>query len=360
MKTVVRKCVRCFKYRAQVRQQMMGNLPHERTTEARPFTNTGVDFCGPFDIKNKVGRCSRTSKGYVAIFVCLATKAIHIEVVSDLTSDAFIAAFKRMIGRRGAVSHMFSDNGTNFVGANRIIQAELREFMRECDDEITTELTKLGTEWHFIPPSAPHFGGLWEAGVKSIKHHLKRVIGDTKLTYEEMSTVLCQIEACLNSRPLCPISEDPDELQVLTPGHFLIGEAPTMPPETNYQSTPINRLKRWQLCSKIQQDFWRIWKDEYLSRLQQRTKWLQKSANVKVGNIVLVKDERTPSSAWPLGKIIETHGGHDNLVRVVDVRIGKKTFRRPITKICVLPIRDNMESIGAGRDDDVKGVFQRI
>lgn len=161
------------------------------------------------------------ARANVAIFICLATKAIHIEVVSDLTSEAFIAALKRMIGRRGAVTHLFSDNGTNFVGANKIFRAEYQAFKRKYNDEMTTELTKLGTEWHFIPPSAPHFGGLWEAGVKSIKHHLKRVIGDVKLTYEEMTTILCQIEGCLNSRPLFPISEDPDDLQILTPGPFL-------------------------------------------------------------------------------------------------------------------------------------------
>lgn len=360
VKTVLRKCVTCFKYRAQTREQQMGNLPRERTTESRPFSHTGVDFCGPFDIKNKTGRGSRTSKGYVAIFVCLATKAIHIEVVSDLTSEAFIAAFRRMVGRRGAVAHLFSDNGTNFVGANKIIQAENRAFKKEYNDEVAIELTRMGTEWHFIPPSAPHFGGLWEAGVKSIKHHFKRVIGDVKLTYEEMSTVLCQIEACLNSRPLYPISEDPGDLRVLTPGHFLIGESPTLPMETDYHLRPMNGLKRWQLCSKLQQDFWRVWKDEYLSRLQQRTKWLKKSSNIRVGDMVLAKDERTPSSAWPLGRIVETHCGRDDLVRVVDVRIGRKTFRRPITKICVLPIEDNESSNAGGRDDDVESSSRNI
>lgn len=354
VKTVVRKCLTCFKYRAQTQQQQMGNLPVERTTECRPFTNTGVDFCGPFEIKNMVGRGCRTTKGYVAIFICMATKAIHIEVVSNLTSEAFIAALKRMIGRRGAVAHLFSDNGTNFVGANKIIQAEYQAFQKEYNNELTMELTKLGTEWHFIPPAAPHFGGLWEAGVKSIKHHLKRVIGDVKLTYEELATVLCQIEACLNSRPLYPLTEDPDDLRVLTPGHFLIGEAPTMPPETNYEQKNIGRLKRWELCSKLHQDMWRIWKDEYLSRLQQRTKWINKKENVRTGDMVLVRDERTPSSAWPLGRIMETHMGADGLVRVVDVRIGSKTFRRPITKICLLPIEDNQRSDEAGKDDDAK------
>lgn len=354
VKAVVRKCITCFKYRAQTQQQQMGSLPVERTTESRPFTNTGVDFCGPFDIKNMVGRGCRTTKGYVAIFICMATKAIHIEVVSNLTSEAFIAALKRMIGRRGAVAHMFSDNGTNFVGANKIIQAEYRAFQKEYNDELTMELTKLGMEWHFNPPSAPHFGGLWEAGVKSIKHHLKRVVGDVKLTYEELATVLCQIEACLNSRPLYPLTEDPDDLRVLTPGHFLIGEAPTMPPETNYELKTTSRLTRWQLCAKLHQDIWRVWKDEYLSRLQQRTKWINEKENIRTGDMVLVKDERTPSSTWPLGRITETHKGGDGLVRVVDVRIGKKTYRRPITKICLLPTEDNQRSVAAGKDDEAK------
>lgn len=350
---VVRKCVKCTRFKAEMQQQQMGNLPIERTTEARAFRFSGVDFCGPFDVKSASGRGIRTTKGYVAVFICLATKAIHLEVVGDLTSKAFIAALRRMVSRRGHIEKLFSDNGTNFVGANKIIRGEYRAFIQEYQDEITLELTKLNMEWEFIPPSAPNFGGLWEAGVKSVKYHLKRTVGDAKLTYEELSTALCQIEACLNSRPLCAMTDDPNEL-VLTPAHFLVSEPLFVQPETNYNDTPTNRLQRWQLCQKIQQDFWRKWKDEYLSRLQQRTKWLTAKRNLQKEDIVLVKDERTASSMWPLGRIMDTHEGKDGLVRVVDVRIGKKIFRRPVSKICLLPTRDEDTLIPPGRDAEEK------
>lgn len=354
VKTVLRSCVKCFKFRAEVRQQQMGNLPIQRTTQCRPFTNTGVDFCGPFDIKISGGRGCKTRKGYIAVFVCLVTRAVHIEVVSDLTSQAFIAAMKRMMSRRGLVSQFFSDNGTNFVGADRIIQEEFATFKRQYGDEITSELARMGAEWHFIPPASPNFGGIWESGVKSVKYHLKRTIGEAKLTYEEMATVLNQIEACLNSRPICPISADPDDLQVLTPGHFLTGESLLLPPEPDLSGKSMQRLDRWKMCQRIKQDFWNIWSNEFLTRLQQRTKWLTKERNLATNDMVLVKDERLAAGSWPLGRIIDTYPGKDGLVRVVDVRIGQKTFRRPANKICLLPIEDNNESIAGGKDDDVK------
>lgn len=349
IKYVLRRCVKCTRFRAETQQQQMGNLPEQRTTEARPFLFTGVDFCGPFDMKASAGRGMKTTKGYVAIFICLVTKAIHIEAVSDLTSKAFIAALHRVISRRGHIAKLFSDNGTNFVGANKLIRDEYRSYLKDYQDEITLELTKLGMEWQFIPPSAPNFGGLWERGVQSIKYHLKRTVGDMKLTYEELTTTLNQIEACLNSRPLCALTEDPYEL-VLTPAHFLIGESLMLQPERDLTETSINRLQRWQLCQKIKQDFWRSWKDEYLTRLQQRTKWQTVKKNLEKDDVVLVKDERMPSSVWPLGRITETHSGKDGLVRVVDVKIGKKSFRRPVTKICLLPVRDDETLNLPGRD----------
>lgn len=227
----------------------------------------------------------------------------------------------------------------------------MAQFKKDYNDGIMTELTKMGIEWTFIPPSAPNFGGLWEAGVKSIKYHLKRTIGETKLTYEEFTTVLNQIEACLNSRPVCPLTDNADDLEVLTPGHFLIGESLLLPPEADLTIVPTNRLKRWNLCQKIQQDFWKIWRNEYLNRLQQRTKWISKTRNLEVNNMVLIKDERTTSSKWPLGRITAVHPGKDDLVRVVEVKIGTKIYTRPISKICLLPIKDNFDG---GKDDEQK------
>ena len=231
------KCVTCRRNKATSLQQIMGVLPKERVTPKKAFNTTGVDYAGPVLLKIGRGRGRRNEKAWIALFVCLAVKAVHLELVTSLSTEAFLAAFRRFISRRGKPSSMFSDNGTNFVGANR----ELRQFISkdEHNDIVRKALQQDQIEWHFMPQKASHFGGLWEAGVKSVKYHLRRVVGDVGLTFEEMSTVLCQIEACLNSRPLTAISTDPSDLQALTPGHFLIGE-PLNRPSKNPAFSGLN------------------------------------------------------------------------------------------------------------------------
>lgn len=340
VKNVISRCVTCHKYNNQTMKQMMSNLPAPRVNITRPFTHTGCDFAGPVQIKFSKGRGTRSYKGYICIFVCLATKAIHIEAVSDLTSRAFIAAFKRLTGRRGMVVHLYSDNGTNFVGANKIFEKEEKKMAEQLFVDLQEQLAKQKTTWHFIPPASPHFGGLWEAGVKSIKYHLKRTVGNAMLSFEELSTVLVQIEGCLNSRPLCPLSDDIDDLDVLTPGHFLVGEPIVSSVEQDYTDWNINHLTRWQLCTRLKQEFWKQWSNEYLVRLQQRPKWLTKSENLKRGDLVLIKEDRKFTGKLPMGRVLETHEGKDGLVRVVTLKVQEGILKRPIAKLALLPINE--------------------
>ena len=165
-------------------------------------------------------------------------------MVSNQTSEAFIAALKHFIARRGLIDHLYSDNGSNFVGANR----ELKEFFKseEFLRQVHNYAAKTQFQWHFIPPNLPHFRGLWEAGVKSLKHHWKRIVGKALLTFGEFSTLLTQVEACLNSRPLIPLSNEPNDPGYLSPGHFLIGAPLTSLPEPNFTNTTMNSLSRWQ------------------------------------------------------------------------------------------------------------------
>lgn len=334
------KCGRCTRYRGVRAQQLMGQLPTTRVSPARPFYNTGLDYAGPLMLKTWKGRAARTYKAYLAIFVCLATSAIHIEVVTDYTTEAFIAAYKRFTGRRGICATLQSDCGTNFVGADAELRRLFESSSRELH-EIATVLSKDNTKWKFNPPSAPHFGGKWEAAVKSTKYHLKRVLNDAILTYEELTTITIQIEAILNSRPLCPLSDDASDLTALTPGHFLIGEPLTTIPEPSLLDEKTSRLSRWQKLKQRVDYFWTRWSSECLQRYQSISKWHHSSNEIKEGSMVLITDERYPPGKWPLARVIRLHPGPDGLTRVVTVKTAASTLKRPITKLCVLPIDPN-------------------
>jgi len=202
----------------------MGQLPADRVNVNAAFENVGLDMGGPIYIKTSTLRNSKIVKAYFCEFVCMATKAVHIEAVSDLTTEAFIAALRRFISRRGLCKTIYSDCGSNFKGANVVLDEEIREAFINATRSIQEYCAvNFGITWKFNPPGSPHFGGLWEAGVKSVKHHLVRTVGTQKITFEEFSTLLAQIEAILNSRPLFKIENSLEDLEVLTPGHFLIG-----------------------------------------------------------------------------------------------------------------------------------------
>lgn len=334
----IHKCVTCFRYRAQGMTQLMGILPEPRVTISRPFTHTGVDYAGPLEVLTRRGRGRREiTKGYICLFVCLATKSIHLELVGDLTTKAYMSAFSRFAARRGKPSTMYSDNGSTFIGASRQLDADIVRLIEELTPEIAATMANKGIDWKFIPPAAPHFGGLWEAGVKSTKFHLKRILGNARLTYEEMSTTLVEIEGCLNSRPLCPMTNDANDITSLTPAHFLIGESIIAPPRPSVLDTNVNRLDHWQRVQQITEHFWQQWSKEYLNRLQRRPKWATKTPNIEVNDLVIIKDERLPQSQWSLGRITDVHPGKDGLVRAATVKTASTQLKRPITKLCRLP-----------------------
>jgi hypothetical protein len=337
VKSFILKCVKCTRFRQQRAQQIMGQLPVERVVPSRPFSHSGVDYAGPFTIKTWKGRNAKTYKGYISLFVCLATSAIHLELVTDYTTDAFIAAYKRFTARRGICATLTSDCGTNFIGADKELGRLFSSASKEWE-HIASLLLNDGTQWKFIPPGAPHFGGKWESGVKSVKHHLKRTIGDAILTYEEFNTVLIQIESVLNSRPLCRLSDDPDDLSVLTPGHFLIGESLSSIPEPSLSLVKTSHLSRWQLVRQKLECFWSHWSKEYLQRQLSIYKWNQPQQSISEGSVVLVIDERYPPSKWPLGRVIQLHPGKDNLTRVVTVKTQFSEIKRPIAKLCPLDV----------------------
>lgn len=342
----VKCCIKCFRASPSSANQIMGDLPSLRVLPSRPFSKAGIDYAGPFMCKTIRGRGFRSYKVYIAIFICFATRAVHLELVLDLSSPAFLAALKRFIARRGKPSEIVSDCATNFKGASKELKALYKSLsLLNKDKQFNTYTTNDGIIWKFNPPSAPHFGGLWEAGVKSAKYHLRRTMGNSVFTLEEFSTLLAQIEACLNSRPLCPLSNDPNDLQVLTPGHFLTGAPLTAIPEANVSDISLSRLRRWQLVQCIFQHFWKRWQTEYLSKLQQCPKWLHSRNNLKLGDLVLIKNELLPPLQWKLGRITQNFPGSDGQVRVVTVKTLQGEVRRPIHKLCLLPLDINLKKL---------------
>lgn len=346
VRKIVRDCLICFKNNPRQGQYLMGNLPESRVNQYLPFYNTGCDFAGPFLIKDRMTRGAKLIKAYVCVFICLATKAIHLEAVSDLTTSCFLACFKRFIGRRGKPLNIYSDNGKNFVGADKELK-RLQVFITEQSEreDFNQYFSDQNISWHFIPARAPNFGGIWEAGVKSFKFHFKRIVGEAYLCYEDFNTVLVQIESVLNSRPICPLSPVPDQLNPLTPAHFLLGRSLTSLPEKSYLDVPQNRLKRYQRLQQIIQHFWKRWHQEYLCELQVRSKWKHSiPTSVKVGTLVLISDDNTPPLKWPIGRVHELHPGKDGVVRVVSVKFNKGIFKRPITKLCVFPTENGQDT----------------
>ncbi|UYV77229.1 hypothetical protein LAZ67_15000185, partial [Cordylochernes scorpioides] len=207
---------------------------------------------------------------------------------------------------------------------------------RDQMSKIAEILANDGTEWKFSPPGAPHFGGLWEAGIKCFRYHFRRIIGETLLTYEEFLTLIVQIEACLNSRPSGPISGDPSDLAVLTPAHFLLTSSSCCVPEEDLLSVQL--LPRWKMVQRMVQHLWRQWSTDYIHNLQQRHKWRTPRPNVATGSLVLVREEHVPPAKWIMGRVVEIHPGKDGLVRVVSIRTKAGLLKRPLVKRALLPV----------------------
>jgi hypothetical protein len=268
----------------------------------------------------------------------MATKAVHIEVATDLTTEGFIAALIRFVSRRGLCADIYCDCGTNFVGADAALRRLLATQFNSPSSQnaIQRFSASQGINFHFNPPAAPHQGGLWESAVKSAKYHLRRVIGDTVLTLSQFTTLTIQVEAMLNSRPLTPLSSDPSDMTALTPGHFLIGAPLTAAPEPRVSEVPNNRLKHWHLVQAFHQRIWHRWSLEYIHTLQQRNKWTQFNENLKIGDLVLIHTPTSPLE-WPLARITGLHPGKDGIVRVVDLKTSTGQLTRPAVKVYLLP-----------------------
>jgi hypothetical protein len=239
---------------------------------------------------------------------------------------------KRFIARRGKPLEIFCDNGRNFVSAAK----EIGQFLKSNTEPLSDFADQEGIKFVFSPTYAPHFGGIWEAGVKSAKHHIKRVMGQSHLTFEEISTLFSQVEAILNSRPLYPLSSSPTDFLSLSPGHFLIGRPLNALPSPVLENRSESSLQRYERLEKLQQHFWNRWQKEYISELQQRSKWRRNKATLKVGDLVIIHEEYVQPLNWRLGRVARLFPGPDGISRVADINTTRGCIRRPLVRLCPL------------------------
>jgi hypothetical protein len=325
-KFVRRRCVQCRKYACKPVLSRMADLPRERLQPTMPFVCCGVDYFGPFLVKR--GRTNE--KVWGVIFTCFSTRAVHLELAESLAADCFINVFRRFVGRRGEVSEMWSDNGTNFVGSQRELQVELRKLK---SSEINQQLASRGIKWHFNPPAASHFGGAWERLIRSIRKALYAVMHGRSMTYAVLETALVEVEALMNSRPLAQVGTNAEDMSVLTPGHFLILRPFTAKEFAIIHDKEVNARSAWRKAQAMVNAFWKRWLREYVPGLRERPKWSKDNVNIKVGDLVLLIDTNSPRGKWPLGKVMKTYPGDDSVVRVVDVLIEGTILRRPVAKL---------------------------
>ena len=339
-KQAIRGCLYCHRNRVKPVIPIMADLPKCRVNvKPNVFYHTGVDYFGPIVVKARRNRLKR----YGCIFTCLSVRTVHIELADSLDTDDFILVLRNFIGRRGYPGHIYSDNGTNFTGAD----SELKKCMENLDQvKIQDFLSKHDTGWHFNPPSAPHFGGAWERLVRSTKKALNACLGQQIVTESVLRTALIELESILNSRPLTHNSSDPRDYTASTPNHFLLGRANYMVTLDLFHDKEINSRKRWRQTQVIANHVNQRWLKEYLPQLTLRHRWLINQQSVSTDDLVMIVNENIPRGQWELGRVVQLFPGDDNQVRVVKVKTAKGEYIRPVAKLCLL--EENVRV----RDDD--------
>ena len=342
---VIHQCLRCRRLRGKVQTQLMADLPPERVTQAPPFTNVGIDVFGPWPVVTRRTRGGAAkSKRWAVIFTCLAIRAVHIEVIDSLDTSSFINALRRFSAIRGPVKQLSCDCGTNFVGARNELKTAQEEMNR---DDLKAYLESNGCEWVFNPPHASHAGGAWERMIGIARRILNAMLAELPtrhLTHDVLSTLMAEITAIINNRPLVPVSSDPTVPEILTPATILsMKTTPTVAPPGSFNQRDLY-ASQWRQVQHLANTFWSRWKKEFLPLLQPRRKWQKKSPNIKEGDLVLMRDQQVPRNKWPLARVTKAIKSKDAKVRKVQVEVAKedckKRYLRPVTEVIVLRTAD--------------------
>jgi hypothetical protein len=323
---IISNCFVCRRWRSPAVEQQMADLPECRAAcDGAPFSHTGIDVFGPFMVKQGRARVKR----YGCVFTCMTMRAVHLEVLHSLDTDSLINALIRFIARRGCPKHIYCDNGTNLVGAER----QLRKSLQAIDsNKVGNFLQSRDVQWNFIPPAASHMGGSWERMIGTVKKVLAPLLIEQVLTDESLLTLLAMVEDIVNGRPITSVSTDPDDLQALTPNDLL------RPPSSNFSLPEFDAAsarRRWRQVQHMADAFWKRWLKEYFPKLKARQKWTKQTVNLKVDDVVLIV-ENCRRSDWPIGRILEVFPSADGLVRKVRVQTRASSLVRPVTKLCLL------------------------
>ena len=336
---IINNCFRCRRYRGKLGEQLMSQIPKSRTEMEAPFTYCGVDIFGPLTVKD--GR--KELKKYGALFTCFSCRAIHLEIVDKLDTSSFILALRRFLGRRGPVRSIRSDNGTNFVGAeNQYVEAfksmdieQVRNFLhtKDCDWDSPV--------WEKNPPVSSHMGGVWERMIRSVRNTLRALLDEhgCRINSEALQTLIIEVEAIVNSRPIAVDTLNDPDIIPLTPNHLLtLKTKVVMPPPGEFQKEDLYCQKRWRSIQFLANEFWKRWSKEYLTSLQKRQKWTLKTRNFSINDVVLVKEQNLVRNKWLIGRITDVIPSNDGLVRTVKVRLAKTNseLTRSITKLVLL------------------------
>ncbi|UYV78535.1 hypothetical protein LAZ67_16001928 [Cordylochernes scorpioides] len=323
VKKIINQCIRCKRFTATPATVESTSLPEDRVRDAAVFEIVGVNLTGHLILKNK-------KKAWIVIFTCAVYRGVHLELVTSLSMEAFLQAFRRFIARRGRPLIVYSDNGTNFKGiANALKKIDFSRL--KCDP------TLKNITWKFIPPGAPWWGGWWERLIGMMKQLLFRILGQTSLGYEELSTVMCDVESLMNTRPLTYLTEESEDLAPLTPSLFLHEVREVGVPDLDLiDNQTLSR--KYQYIKRVREDLRERFRIEYFGFLRQETRRLKTTIPLKVGDMVLIGQESLKRLHWPLARIIQLYPGKDGLVRVAKVKTSSGDKIRPIQKLYNLEI----------------------
>lgn len=340
MKEVRNSCQVCKNESAVPQIPEMAELPSARLAAfERPFTYVGIDYFGPFKVKI-TRNC--TAKRWGVLFTCLTTRAIHLEVAHSMTTNSCIICVEKFADRFGDPCEWYSDNGSNFHGLDNELS---EEFQKLNLLEIQERFTNSEMKWSFNPPVSPHMGGAWERLIRTVKNCFKKMVTTRNPTDETLPALFCAVENIVNSRPLTYVSLESADDEALTPNHFLLGSSNGRKPICRTTPRDLNQ-NDWKNIQEQTNQFWKRFVLEYMPTLTKRTKWFKDSKPVKVGDVVLIIDEKNPRNTYPKGIVEQTFVGKGGKRRQAMVRAVLQTkngpvhkqYRRSVHKLAVLDV----------------------